>query len=65
MIMVDLPPEELSKYRETILDYCVDLNIEHLVLIMPKLQSKQLFDEWKDVLPFYQNVIKEGVEIYG
>lgn len=65
MIMVDLPPEKLSKYREKILDFCVDLNLEHLVVIMPKLQSKQLFEEWKAVLPFYQNVLKEGIPVYG
>lgn len=65
MIMVDLPPEELARYREIVIDYCVDLNIEHLVVIMPKLQSLPLFEKWKNALPFYQNVIKEGVVVYG
>lgn len=65
MIMVDLPQEELSKYRNDILDFCVDLNLENSVVIMPKLQSKPLFERWKLVLPFYQNVIKEGVSVYG
>ena len=65
MIMVDLPPEELARYREIVIDYCVDLNIEHLVVIMPKLQSLSLFEQWKNALPFYQNVIKEGVRVYG
>ena len=65
MIMVDLPPEELARYREIVIDYCVDLNIEHLVVIMPKLQSLPLFEQWKNALPLYQNVIREGVVVYG
>ena len=61
MIMVDLCPEELSKYRWDLSCFCADLNVEHNVLITTKLQSASLFDQWKNTLPFYQNVSREGV----
>ena len=64
MIMVDMPPEELNKYRRKITYFCADLNVDNSVFISPKLQSVPLFEQWKTVLPFYQNVIREGVSIY-
>ncbi|MBQ7975874.1 MAG: nucleotidyltransferase domain-containing protein [Clostridia bacterium] len=60
MILVDMSPEELSKYRWDFSCFCADLNIENNVLITSKLQSRQLFEQWKNTLPFYKNVLKEG-----
>ena len=61
MIMVDMDREELVKYRSRINDFCTDLDLEYSVLLASKLQSQSFFNEWKNVLPFYQNVIKDGV----
>lgn len=61
MIMVDMTKEELSKYRTLLNNFCADLDLENNVLLSPKLQSLSFFNEWKQVLPFYQNVVKEGV----
>ena len=61
MIMVDMPPDELGKYRWDFSCFCADLNVENDVLITSKLQSAPLFDQWKNTLPFYKNVIKDGV----
>lgn len=65
MIMVDLPPAELNKYRKQITYFCADLNVENSVFISPKLQSTQMFELWKNVLPFYKNILNEGVSVYG
>nr|QGT51075.1 hypothetical protein Firmicute1046_1510 [uncultured Firmicutes bacterium] len=61
MIMVDMPKDELYKYRKFITDFCADLDLENNVFLSPKLQSLPFFNEWKNTLPFYQNVIKDGV----
>lgn len=61
MIMVDMTPEELKKYRWDFSCFCADLNVENNVLISSKLQSEQLFEQWKGTLPFYKNVLKDGV----
>ena len=64
MLMVDLSPDELNLYRKQINDFCADLNVENSVFISPMLQSESMFDEWKDTLPFYQNIILEGINVY-
>ena len=65
MLMVDMSPEDLNLYRKQISYFCSDLNVANCVFISPILQSVSFFDEWKDTLPFYQNVVKEGVSVYG
>ncbi len=61
MIMVDMSREELAEYRKVINNFCTDLDLHYNVLLSSKLQSQSFFNKWKAILPFYQNVIKEGV----
>ena len=61
MIMVDLPQDELSKYRWELSCFCADLNVENDIFITTKLQSAETFKRWKSILPFYKNVLKDGV----
>lgn len=61
MIMVDMSREELVKYRKIINNFCADLDLQYNVLLSSKLQSRSFFDKWEQALPFYQNVMKDGV----
>ncbi len=65
MIIVDMMPEKLSEYLRDVSDYCADLNLENDVFISPMLQSVQQFDKWKNALPFYRNIMTEGIRVYG
>lgn len=61
MIMVDMSREKLSEYRSLMSGFCANLDLENNVLLSPKLQSISFFNKWKNALPFYQNVIRDGV----
>ena len=61
MIMVDMSREELVKYRSIMNNFCADLDLQYNVLLASKLQSQSFFNEWKNALPFYQNIMKDGV----
>lgn len=61
MIMIDKSREELVGYRRIVNDLCTDIDLDYNVVITPKLQSVSFFEEWKNTLPFYQNIIKDGV----
>ena len=61
MIIVDMSSEELAKYRWDISCFTADLNVENDVLMTVKLQSLAQLELWKDTLPFYQNVLKDGI----
>ena len=61
MIMVDMSRGELAKYRRKMSDFCADLDLQYNVLLSSKLQSQRFVDEWVNTLPFYQNVVRDGV----
>ena len=61
MIMVDMSREELKKYRLTFSEFFSEINLENGVFLTSKLQSQSYFNEWQSVMPFYQNILKEGV----
>lgn len=62
MIMVDMDREELRKYRLRTSEFFSELNLENNVFLTSNLQSLQYFNEWKDVMPFYRNVMRDGVK---
>ncbi len=61
MIMVDMSREELIQYRKLMCNFCADLDLQYNVLLASKLQSRSFFEQWKNSLPFYQNVVRDGI----
>ena len=46
------------------LDSVVLLNLEYDQLICTSRIEKEKFDTWKNVLPYYQNIEKEGIVLW-
>lgn len=63
MAIVDLPKEELHKYRRAVNDFSSGIDLEYGVLLSIKLQDAQTFNNYCSALPYYANVIKEGVSV--
>ena len=64
-ILADVPHEETNKWSNTIDDRLSDLWIDYDLLVSIHLTSKAMFDRYYRVMPYYQNVIKEGIELHG
>ena len=56
MVLVDLPKDKLSSYRRK-----VDLKYD--VLLSIKLQDKETFQKFAEVLSFFKNIISEGKRV--
>ena len=63
MALVNLEKEELSKYRRLVSDFANDIDLKYDILLSVKLQDKSTFEKYSEALPYYMNVIKEGVKI--
>lgn len=61
--LVDLKKAELSKYRRVVSDFSSQIDLEHDVLLSIKLQDVETFQRFGEVLPFFRNVMKEGIRI--
>ena len=64
MMVIDLGYEELNKLRYRISHICSDLSLKYEITISVKLQPKAILERYKDVVPYYQNVLREGIK-YG
>lgn len=63
MVLVNMPKEELCNYRRKVTDISSDIDLEYNVLLSITLQDTETFNRFKTVLPFYRNVLSEGVSI--
>ena len=63
MILVNEDAQELSSHRYALNSFGTVLDLKYGVLTSMVLQDAETFYKWKDILPFYQNVLKEGVKV--
>ena len=60
-ILVNTDDKEMY---EQLLDAVVKLDLENDVVIATTIIEKNQFDAWKDVLPFYKNINREGIQLW-
>ncbi|MBE5872294.1 MAG: nucleotidyltransferase domain-containing protein [Lachnospiraceae bacterium] len=65
MILLDIPDLELKKYSQQLFYMTYDFNLDHDLEIKPIAKNETHFKKWKENYPFYANVEKEGVILYG
>ncbi len=65
MIILNCPKEEVSSYRRKTSQMASRIGLEYDVLVSIILRDKETFDLRKEELPFYQNVVKDGIKLYG
>lgn len=65
MILVDLTDIEIKDFRHQLSGITYDFNEKYDIDIKPIAKSNAHFKKWLEAYPFYTNVQKEGVELYG
>lgn len=65
MILVDMSDLELKAYSQQLSYMTYDFNIDHDLDIKPIAKNEAHFNKWIVNYPFYSNIHKEGVILYG
>ncbi len=65
MLLLKCDEEEVKRYRMDVSRIASRVGLANDLEVSIMMKSGGFFDEWLDVLPFYQNVQKEGVILYG
>ena len=65
MILVDMSDIELKSYGEKLSYMTYYFNLDHDIDIKPIAKSEEIFNKWVVNYPFYSNIHKEGVILYG
>lgn len=63
MILTSLSKEEIEHIENCIFDLSFDLELDSGFVINPILENEVHYRYWLGVLPFYNNVEKEGIVI--
>lgn len=63
MVLVNMTKEEMCTYRREISDLSSEIDLEYNVFISITLQDTETFERFKTVLPFYKNVLSDGISI--
>lgn len=64
MALLDLSDEEIESKNEEVLELTVDLTTRYGVLISIVKNNIDFFNEWVDTLPYFKNVLADGIDIY-
>ena len=65
MILLDISEVELKAYSQKLSYMTYDFNMDNDIDIKPIAKSKEHFRKWIENYPFYANINKEGVVLYG
>ena len=65
MILPDVPESDLKSYSQKLFYMTYDFNLDNDLDIKPIAKSEAHFIKWIENYPFYANIHKEGVILYG
>ena len=65
MILLDISDVDLKAYSQQLSYMTYDFNLDNDLDIKPIAKSEEHFNKWVVNYPFYANVNKEGVVLYG
>ena len=65
LILLDLSDMDIKAYRHNLSGMTFDFNMDHDMDIKPIAKSEEQFEKWSDAYPFYANVKREGVKLFG
>lgn len=61
MILTDFNEEEIEKYRDEVSDIAFEIELRTKVTISPIIKNIDKYNVRKNIVPFFENVEKEGV----
>lgn len=65
MILTTLTDKEIEKAETEIFDLAFEFQMKYFVDISVVLKNEEQFNYWLGVLPFYNNVQREGIVVNG
>ncbi len=65
MVLVDESEDRLRKSKFPIADIMSESSLNHNILISITEETVHRYNELSQYLPFYKNISKEGIVIYG
>ncbi len=65
LLTVDIAPAELAGYRTRISEISSDMSLAYDVTVSITVKPLEQFRRYSDILPYYKNVLREGIRCAG
>ncbi|MDR2694252.1 MAG: nucleotidyltransferase domain-containing protein [Chitinispirillales bacterium] len=65
LVIAHIPQKDCCETGSRIRDFIWEYELEHDIMISPHVTGSKIFHGFIDILPFYMNVVKEGIELYA
>ena len=65
LVTADILPEEVMSYQKTLSSINSDLSLEYGVTVSATIKPAAQFRRYAEVLPYYKNVLSEGIRYAG
>ena len=65
LLTTDLSGEAIAQRRSAVADITSDLSLEYDVTVSVTVKPLAQFIQYKEAMPFYTNVVKEGIRYAG
>jgi len=63
LILGDIPQEEASEWRGNIRKRLPLIDLEHDITVSLHVTGSAIFNQYAETLPYYMNIIREGVQL--
>ena len=65
MVLVEMSEQDIKSIRAEITDLGAEISYNNDILVSMIAKDMNQFNSWLPIHPFYKNVIREGVEVFG
>lgn len=63
LILVDLDDIRIKQKMSELAEYTFEMELKCDLQLSPIVKNEEQFEYWSDTLPFYKNILREGVSI--
>ena len=64
IVLAHVPQEEAGRWRNEIDKRIPYIDLDYDILVSVKVTGSAIFNQYVDSLPFYANIVREGVVLY-
>ena len=63
-VLADVPQEDAGRWRDKINSLMPHIDLDFDILVSVKVTGSNIFHQYREALPFYVNILKDGVVLY-
>ncbi len=65
LILTDMSEQEIAALNPALDIIAADLSLKYNIVLTPILKNTDSFSAYSEALPFYKNIVSEGIVLYG